>query len=125
MDNILRSVIGLAGLFGAGWSAARVLRMHRHGQEADAVVLESKESVDTGGQGQISRRWVSTVRFQDDLGVERTSRLPGRYEPGEAVVVRYIPGRTERVSPPGKTSFGEAFAILTATAAAIAVTLLL
>lgn len=34
MGNILRIVIGLAGLFGAGWSALRTLRLRRDGQEA-------------------------------------------------------------------------------------------
>jgi hypothetical protein len=41
VGNILRIVIGLAGLTAAAWSASRSLRMRRRGLEADAVVTES------------------------------------------------------------------------------------
>ncbi|PZF80098.1 DUF3592 domain-containing protein [Jiangella anatolica] len=125
MDNVLRIVIGLAGLFGAGWSALRVLRMRRDGRPADAVIRESTLHHRTGGQGERSSRWVSTVVFRDDDGEERTAILPGRLTAGETVPILYLPDGSERVVRAGKASFQETFAILGATAAGIALTLLL
>ncbi|WP_162606496.1 DUF3592 domain-containing protein [Jiangella asiatica] len=125
MDNVLRIVVGIAGLVGAGWSALRVLRTRRDGRQVDAVVTDSKLVHRAGAQGSQSSRWVSTVRYEDDDGAERVSSLPGKYQVGDAVQVVYLPGRTEQVSRKGGGSYGEAFAILGATAGAIAVTLLM
>ncbi|RIQ26254.1 DUF3592 domain-containing protein [Jiangella rhizosphaerae] len=125
MGNILRIVIGLAGLVAAAWSASRTLRMRRHGRPADAVVRESTLHHRTGGQGERSSRWVSTVAFRDEDGVERTSILPGRLTAGETVPILYLPDGSERVVRAGKASFRETFAILGATAAGIALTLLI
>ncbi|WP_053205328.1 DUF3592 domain-containing protein [Jiangella muralis] len=125
MGNVLRIVIGLAGLTAAGWSALRTLRLRRHGQEAEAVVVESRMRGSMGPQGDNTTRWVSTVRFEDGDGVEHVSEVAGKHEEGDTVLVRYVPGRTGKVARPGQVSFGEAFAILLATAAMIAFTLLI
>ncbi|TDD67826.1 hypothetical protein E1262_17570 [Jiangella aurantiaca] len=125
MGNLLRIVIGLAGLVAAAWSASRTLRMRRHGRPADAVVTESTLHHRTGGQGQRTSRWVSMVRFQDEDGAERTSLLPGRFTVGETVRILYLPDGSERVARAGKASFQETFMILGATAGGIALTLLI
>ncbi|WP_116952320.1 DUF3592 domain-containing protein [Jiangella endophytica] len=125
MDNVLRIVIGLAGLTGAAWSAARTQRLRRHGRPADAVVRESTLHHRTGGQGERSSRWVSTVSFRDEDGAERTSTLPGRLTVGDTVPILYPPDGSGRVVRAGRGSFAETFAILGATAAGIALTLLI
>lgn len=125
MGNILRIVIGLAGLTAAAWSASRSLRLRRHGLEADAVVTESTLHERNLGQGERGSRWVSTVEYLDDDAVKRTSSLPGRFTVGETVPIRYLPDGSERVARAGKGSFTEAFAILGATAGATALTLLI
>lgn len=124
MGNVLRIVIGLAGLTAAAWSASRSLRLRRRGLEADAVVTRSVQHQRGIGQGERSSRWVSTVEFLDEDAVTRTSSLPGRFAVGETVPIRYLPDGSERVARAGKATFAEAFAILGATAGGIALTLL-
>ncbi len=125
MGNVLRIVIGLAGLAAAAWSMSRTMRMRRDGRLADAVVTDSALHHRTGGQGEPSSRWISTVAFRDEDGAERTSSLPGRFTVGQTVPIRYLPNGSERVARAGKGSFAEMFAILGATAGGIALTLLI
>lgn len=121
MATVLRIVIGIAGLVGAGWSALRVIRLRRSGQDVEAIVTESRE-VHHGGQGDRTSHWQSTVRFQDAGGVERVSQLEGKREVGATVPIRYLPGRTEVVSSPERGSFSEAILILVVAASMIGMT---
>lgn len=125
MGNILRIVIGLAGLTAAAWSASRSLRLRRHGLEADAVVTRTTQHERNIGQGERSSRWISTVEYLDHDEVKQTSSLPGRLTVGDTVAIRYLPDGSERVARAGKGTFTESFAILGATAGAIALTLLI
>lgn len=124
MGNVLRIVIGLAGLYGAGWSALRVVRLRSSGQDAEAVVIETREVRRGGGQGPPTSHWQSTVQFHDSGGVERVAQMEGRRGVGTTVPIRYLPGRTEVVASPGRGSFGEAILILIVAASMIAMTYL-
>lgn len=121
MGNVLRIIIGLAGLLGAGWSALRVVRLRRSGQDVEAIVTESRE-IRRGAQADRTSHWQSTVQFRDAGGVERVSQLDGKRVVGATVPIRYVPGRTEVVSSPDRGSFSEAVLILVVAASMIGMT---
>lgn len=116
LGNLLRIVVGLGGLVWAARSMSRTFRLRRDGVRAAAVVVESHRS---------RGRTMSTVHYVDDTGTEQVAFLPGQFPVGANVEVTYLPGRKDRVTRSGDTSFTQAYAILAATAAAMALTLLI
>lgn len=91
-------VIGAGGLAGAGHLGWHRWHSLADTQQAEGVLIDYVRREDTDGNGRRTATFAPRVRFRDGGGVVReTLGLGGdrRFEPGDAVTVRYRPGQPD------------------------------